>query len=70
MDRSRKIMTDTTPISTYSPCINVCVINAETGYCHGCYRTVDEISGWLQFSHAEKVQIISALKTRATEGGD
>jgi len=49
-----------------SPCINVCVIDAQTGYCLGCRRTQDEITGWPQFSHARKLQIISALKTRET----
>jgi predicted Fe-S protein YdhL (DUF1289 family) len=25
-----------------SSCINVCSMNAVTGYCHGCYRTIEE----------------------------
>lgn len=29
-----------------SPCISVCRINARTGLCEGCYRTLREISGW------------------------
>lgn len=29
-----------------SPCISVCRINADTGLCEGCYRTLREISGW------------------------
>lgn len=48
-----------------SPCINVCVIDVQTGYCLGCRRTQDEISGWPQFSHAEKKQIIRELEIRA-----
>ena len=30
-----------------SPCILVCSIDMKTGYCFGCGRTRDEISGWL-----------------------
>ena len=29
-----------------SPCISVCRINAATGLCDGCYRSLREISGW------------------------
>jgi prolyl-tRNA editing enzyme YbaK/EbsC (Cys-tRNA(Pro) deacylase)/predicted Fe-S protein YdhL (DUF1289 family) len=29
-----------------SPCISVCRVNAETGLCEGCFRTLGEISGW------------------------
>ncbi len=29
-----------------SPCISVCVMNAASGLCDGCFRTRDEIAGW------------------------
>jgi len=29
-----------------SPCISVCRVNAETGLCEGCFRTLGEISAW------------------------
>jgi uncharacterized protein len=29
-----------------SPCISVCRIDAATGWCEGCQRTLDEIAGW------------------------
>ena len=29
-----------------SPCISVCRINADTGLCEGCFRTLGEISAW------------------------
>ncbi|SFB37257.1 hypothetical protein SAMN04515620_1556 [Collimonas sp. OK607] len=29
-----------------SPCINVCVMNAGSGLCEGCLRTLDEIAAW------------------------
>ena len=29
-----------------SPCINICVIDEETGFCAGCQRTIEEITGW------------------------
>lgn len=29
-----------------SPCVNVCRMNAATGLCDGCARTLDEIAVW------------------------
>ncbi|MDB5848165.1 MAG: YbaK/prolyl-tRNA synthetase associated region [Rhodoferax sp.] len=29
-----------------SPCISVCRVNADSGLCEGCFRTLGEISSW------------------------
>lgn len=29
-----------------SPCVSVCRIDAASGWCEGCLRTLDEIAGW------------------------
>ncbi|MEP6826275.1 MAG: DUF1289 domain-containing protein [Ramlibacter sp.] len=29
-----------------SPCISVCRMDAVTGWCEGCLRTLDEITAW------------------------
>ena len=29
-----------------SPCISVCRMTEKTGLCEGCFRTLDEITGW------------------------
>jgi uncharacterized protein len=29
-----------------SPCVNVCRMDAATGWCEGCLRTLDEIAAW------------------------
>lgn len=29
-----------------SPCISVCKMNAQTGLCEGCLRTIEEIVQW------------------------
>jgi predicted Fe-S protein YdhL (DUF1289 family) len=54
-------------VGVNSPCINVCVINADTGHCFGCYRTVDEIAGWPGYSPGEKAELLEDLKRRHTE---
>lgn len=36
-----------------SPCIGVCTLHS-TGYCIGCWRSMDEISNWLTFSQPQR----------------
>lgn len=47
-----------------SPCINVCRIDRQTGWCEGCFRTVPEITGWPIASNADKRRILTALAAR------
>src|SRR5262249_51245218 len=52
-----------------SPCNSVCVIDEPTGFCAGCYRTLDEIAGWIDFSPARRRAIIAELAGRKTRHG-
>lgn len=54
------------PLAT-SPCINVCTLDAGSGLCQGCFRTIDEISVWSQASNEEKLNILSAALRRRDE---
>lgn len=47
-----------------SPCINVCSIDATTGYCHGCYRSIEEIQSWWDFSFEQKSEVIKKTWAR------
>lgn len=47
-----------------SPCVDVCQMNPFTGLCSGCYRTLDEIAGWLDFSVSEKLEVLKRLDER------
>jgi predicted Fe-S protein YdhL (DUF1289 family) len=47
-----------------SPCIKLCVIDAASGLCTGCGRTLAEIGNWLRFSDAERRAIMSILPSR------
>ncbi|MGR8920436.1 MAG: DUF1289 domain-containing protein [Gammaproteobacteria bacterium] len=50
-----------------SPCIGVCMINADTETCHGCYRTLDEIACWASYPDAERTRIMQQLARRRAE---
>ncbi len=47
-----------------SPCILVCSIDMDTGFCHGCGRTGDEIGGWTLYPADRRQQIMSELPER------
>lgn len=48
-----------------SPCISVCRMDAITGWCEGCFRSLDEIAGWSRASDSEKRAIWAQLAARA-----
>ncbi|MHB0951882.1 MAG: DUF1289 domain-containing protein [Allorhizobium sp.] len=47
-----------------SPCILVCSIDVNSGYCFGCGRTGDEIASWTAYSTAERRAIMDTLPAR------
>ena len=47
-----------------TPCIKICVVEPETGFCIGCGRTRDEIARWLSISHLERRHVMGALPER------
>lgn len=47
-----------------SPCINVCRIDAVTGRCLGCRRTLDEIAAWSRMDDAAKHRVWMQLPAR------
>jgi predicted Fe-S protein YdhL (DUF1289 family) len=48
-----------------SPCRNVCRMDAVTGYCEGCLRTIDEIADWSGYGDDDKRVVWAALARRA-----
>jgi uncharacterized protein len=50
-----------------SPCISVCVLDAER-VCAGCRRTLDEIARWGRMSAAEQWQVVARLERVHADG--
>ena len=48
-----------------SPCINVCRIDAASGVCVGCLRTIDEIAAWSTFDDAQRRDVWTRIAARA-----
>ncbi len=47
-----------------TPCTKVCTLDAHSGLCLGCGRTIDEIACWTAMSAAERSRIMSELPDR------
>lgn len=47
-----------------SPCVKICTLDARSGVCLGCGRTVGEISRWIAMDDAERARIIAELPRR------
>ena len=53
-------------IAIETPCIKVCVVDQETGFCVGCGRTRGEIGGWLDMSPETRREIMDLLPERVS----
>jgi predicted Fe-S protein YdhL (DUF1289 family) len=47
-----------------SPCIKICTLDARSGLCLGCGRTIDEIARWGGMNEAERARIMAELPAR------
>ncbi len=54
----------TPPPGPDSPCVRICVIDAATGLCTGCGRTLDEIARWSGMNEAERRAVNAGLPSR------
>ena len=50
--------------SIETPCIKICVVDPETGFCIGCGRTRGEIGGWLEMAADERRKVMAGLPDR------
>jgi uncharacterized protein len=47
-----------------TPCVTVCVVDADTGICIGCGRSRGEIGGWLGFTPEQRRHVMAELPER------
>ncbi|QCP48280.1 DUF1289 domain-containing protein [Trinickia violacea] len=47
-----------------SPCIDVCNLDGKTRLCVGCFRTLEEIRGWMKMTDHRRHQLISDRSRR------
>jgi predicted Fe-S protein YdhL (DUF1289 family) len=42
-------------------------MDATTGYCEGCFRTLDEIAGWSAYDDETRLWVLEAVDARRAE---
>lgn len=50
--------------SIKSPCVKVCAVDGETGWCLGCGRSLPEIAGWAGMTPAGREAVMADLDRR------
>jgi predicted Fe-S protein YdhL (DUF1289 family) len=50
-----------------SPCVNICRMEAASGLCAGCWRTIDEIAAWSKMDDDGKRQVWQAIALRKAD---
>jgi predicted Fe-S protein YdhL (DUF1289 family) len=52
-----------------TPCVDICEIDAVSGLCIGCGRSLNEIAGWAGMSPEQRRGIMAALPARRAKSG-
>ena len=47
-----------------TPCVQLCVVDPDSGFCIGCGRTTAEIGGWTAMTVAERREVMAKLDQR------
>ena len=47
-----------------SPCVGVCLMDGDTGFCRGCLRTLGEIAAWSGATNDDRRAIRASLPAR------
>lgn len=47
-----------------SPCVKLCALDPRSGYCVGCYRTIDEVANWVEMSAEDKRAVLERVARR------
>jgi uncharacterized protein len=57
-------MTAAPPSPIATPCVQVCIVDGESGLCLGCYRTLSEVAAWSRLTDADRTSIMADLPGR------
>lgn len=51
-----------------SPCNGICIMDEDTEFCVGCFRTSDEIANWEEYSEEQRTEVLREITRREAEG--
>ncbi len=47
-----------------TPCVKLCVVDPDSGFCIGCGRSRSEIAGWIAMTPSERREVMAELDDR------
>ena len=50
--------------SVPSPCIGLCILDPGTGFCKGCFRTIEEIGAWIGLDEEGRRAVLVRVRER------
>ncbi|MBP7451202.1 MAG: DUF1289 domain-containing protein [Ottowia sp.] len=53
-----------------SPCTGVCRLHPTTGWCEGCWRSLDEIAGWSSMNAPQRRDVLARTAQRREGTGN
>lgn len=53
-----------------SPCVHLCILDPDTGWCLGCGRSGSEIGDWMQLSDEQRHALNQELPRRLKQIAD
>jgi predicted Fe-S protein YdhL (DUF1289 family) len=68
-ERAAQVLAQPPALAVPSPCVAVCQMQADTGWCWGCRRTLNEIGQWSNQSNPERRAIWQAIALRLDKPG-
>ena len=63
-DRAALVLAQPAAQAVPSPCVAVCQMQADTAWCWGCRRTLNEIGQWSNLDNAGKRGVWQAISDR------
>ena len=68
-DRAALVLAQPVAQAVPSPCVAVCQMQADTAWCWGCRRTLNEIGQWSNLDNAGKHGVWQAIALRLGQQG-
>jgi predicted Fe-S protein YdhL (DUF1289 family) len=68
-ERAAQVLAQPVAQPVPSPCVAVCQMQADTGWCWGCRRTLNEIGQWSNQSNPQRQAIWQAISLRLDQPG-
>ena len=62
---ARRVAAGCTPVP--SPCVSICRMGEHSGFCDGCFRTLDEIRAWSRQDDAAKREVWALVEQRIAQ---